>query len=112
MFLRTFHFLLSTSSSPILHQPIKVIATTQYGESGSETSQSMGAPCIGTVGGTRQQCRYVVIHLDAANAAMEDLIENPQLKVIQKTGYRKNTMQNAYRCECIHIKVNSCPLSI
>jgi len=112
MFLRTSHFLSLTSSSPILHQPIIAIATTQYGESGSEMSQSMRAPSNGPVAGTQRQYRYVVVHPDAANVAMEYMIENPHWKVIQKTGYSKNKTQNADRCEYIHIEVNSCRLSI
>jgi len=64
--------------------------TPQHGEGGSETSRSMGTSSNATLVGTEQQCRHQLVHLNAANAASENITLDAHLKIIRKTRNSKN----------------------
>jgi len=52
----------------------------------------------------QQQRRHKLVHRDAANAATKQITQAAHLKIVRKTGSRKNKKQHAVGCECIHIE--------
>jgi len=53
--------------------------------------------------GTQQECRHKLVHRDAADAATKHMTQDAHLKIVRKTGSRKNQKQHAVGCEYIHI---------
>jgi len=84
----------------------------QQGESGSESSQSMGASSNPSLNGTQQQCWHQFFRLNAANAETEHMTQDVHLKIIHKSGSGKAKKKNPRRCNHIHIVVNRCPLRV
>jgi len=54
--------------------------------------------------GTQQDRRHKLVHHDAANAATKHLTQDVHLKIVRKTGSRKNNTQLALGCEYMHIE--------
>jgi len=73
------------------------------GESGSNTGRLAGAPSNTEILGTQQEHRHKLVHRDAANAATNHMTQDAHLKIVRKTGSRRNQKQNAVGCEYIHI---------
>jgi hypothetical protein len=74
------------------------------GESRSNTGRLAGATSNTDILGTQQEVRHKLVHRDAANAATNHMTQVAHLQIIRKTGSRKNAMQHAVGCECIHIE--------
>jgi hypothetical protein len=74
------------------------------GETRSNTGRLAGATSNTDILATQQEVRHKLVHLDAANAATNHMTQDAHLKIIRKTESRKNTMQHAVGCECIHIE--------
>jgi len=74
------------------------------GESGSNTGRLVGATTNTDILGTQQEHRHKLVHRDAANAATKHMTQDAHLKIVRKTGRRKNKKQYAVICEYIHIK--------
>jgi len=74
------------------------------GESGSNTGRFAGATSNTDILGTQQELRHNLVHRDAANAATKHMSQDVHLKIIRKTGCRKNMQQHAVGCECINIE--------
>jgi len=74
------------------------------GESRSNTSRLEGATSIMDILGTQPECRHKFVHRDAANAATKHMTQDAHLKIVRKTGSRKNKMQHAVGCQYIHIE--------
>jgi hypothetical protein len=62
--------------------------------------------------GTKQERRHKLVHRHAANAATNHMTQNAHLKIIRKTGSRKNKKQHAVGCEGIHIKAIAGKLTV
>jgi len=69
--------------------------TPQTGESGSESSEMMGASFNASLQGTQQQCRHQVVHREAANVATENMTQEAHLKIVRKTSSSTNKKQHA-----------------
>jgi hypothetical protein len=82
------------------------------GESGSNTGRLAGATSNTEILGTQQECRYKLVHRDAANAATKHMTQDTHLKIVRQTGSSKNKKQHAVRCEYIHIEANSGQLTV
>jgi len=74
------------------------------GECGSNTGRLAGATSNTQILGTQQECRHKLVHRDTANATTKHMTQDAHLKIIRKTGSKKNKKQPAVGCECIHIK--------
>jgi hypothetical protein len=74
------------------------------GESGSNTGRLVGATSNTDILRTQQQCRHKLVHGDTANTATKHMTQEAHLKIVRKTGSRKNKTQHAVGCECIRIK--------
>jgi len=53
--------------------------------------------------GTQQERRPKLVHRDAADATTKHMTQDAHLKIIRKTGSRRNKKQHAVGCEYIHI---------
>jgi len=62
--------------------------------------------------GTQQQRRHKLVHHDAAKAATKHMTQDAQLKIVRKTGSRKNKKQHAVGCKCIHVEAISSQLTV
>jgi len=62
--------------------------------------------------GTQQECRHKFVHRDAANAATNHMTQDAHLKIVCKTGSRRNKKQHAVGCEYIHIDAIGCQLTV
>jgi len=75
------------------------------GESGSYTGRLAGATTNMDILGTQHVRRHKLIHHDAANVATKYMTQDAHtITIVCKTGSRKNKMQHAVGCECIHIE--------
>ena len=74
------------------------------GESGSNTGRLAGATSNKEILGTQQEHRHKLVHRDAANAATKHITQDGHLKIVRKTGSRKDKKQHAVGCKCIHIE--------
>jgi len=74
------------------------------GESGSNTGRLAGGTSNTEILATQQDRRHELVHRDAANAATKHMTQDAHLKIVRKTGSRKNKKQHVVGCECIHIK--------
>jgi len=72
-------------------------------ESGSNTSKLVGATSNTEILGTQQERRHKLVHRDAADAATKHMTQDAHLKIVRKTGSRRNKKQHAVGCEYIHI---------
>jgi seryl-tRNA(Sec) selenium transferase len=73
------------------------------GESGSITGRLAGATTTTDILGTQQERRHKLVHRDAADAATKHMTHDAHLKIVRKTGSRRNKKQHAVGCEYIHI---------
>jgi len=62
--------------------------------------------------GTQQERRHKSVHRDAANAATKHMTQDTHLKIVLKTGSRKNKKQHAVGCEYIQIEANGGQLTV
>ena len=53
--------------------------------------------------GTQQERRQKIVHRDAADAATKHMTQDAHLKIVRKTGSRRNKLQYAVGCEYLHI---------
>jgi len=72
----------------------------------------MGASFNTSLTGTQHQRRHLLVHHDAANAAIENTTQIAHYAIVCRTGDSKNIQQNAIGREYICIEVNSCQLTI
>jgi len=82
------------------------------GESGSNTGRLAGATSNTDILGTQQECRHMLVHRDAADAATKQMTQDAHLKIVRKTGSRGNEMQHAVGCEYIPIDTIGCLLTV
>jgi hypothetical protein len=54
--------------------------------------------------GTHQEDRHKLVYRYAANAATEHMTQHAHVKIVRKTGSRKNKKLHAVGCERIHIE--------
>jgi len=98
IFLRTFHFSLS-SSSPSPQQQVVAQQTPLPGGIQSESSRTTGASSNSPQVETQLQRRHQLVHRDAAIAATENMTQDAHLKKVRKTGRCNDRQQHAIRCE-------------
>jgi len=110
--LRTYHFCLLSSSSPIPHRQIIHTPPPQPDPSGSKSSRLAGAMSIKSLIGTQQKRRHQLVYCNAANAATKDITQDAHLTIVSKTGSSTNMKQCAVGCEYIHTVVNSRQLGV
>jgi hypothetical protein len=65
------------------------------GESGSNTGRLAGASSNTAILGIQQECRYKLVHRDAANLATKLMTQDAYLKIVRKTESSKNKKQHA-----------------
>jgi len=82
------------------------------GESGSNTGRLAGATTNTDILGTQQDHRHKLVHRDAADAATNHVTQDAHLKIVRKTGSRRNKKQHAVGWEYIHINVISGQLTV
>jgi hypothetical protein len=73
-------------------------------ESGTNTGRLVVATFNTRILGTQPERRHKLVHHDATNAATKRMTQDAKLKIVRKTGSRKNKKQHAVGCECIHIE--------
>jgi hypothetical protein len=73
------------------------------GESISNTARSAGTTTTTDILGTQQERRHMLVHRDYANAAPKYMTQDAHLKIVRKTGSRRNMKLHAVECEYIHI---------
>jgi hypothetical protein len=73
------------------------------GVSGSNTGRLAGVTTNTHILGTQQERRHKLVHRDAADAATEHMTQDAHIKIICKTGGRRNMKQHAVDCEYIQI---------
>jgi len=73
------------------------------GESRSNTGRLAGTTSNTEILGTQHKRRHKLVHRDAADAATKHMTQDPHLKIVRKTGSRRNKTQHAVGCEYIHI---------
>jgi len=73
------------------------------GESRSNTGRLAGTTSNTEILGTQQELRHKLVNRDAADAATKHMTQDAHLKIVCKTGSRKNKKQHAVGCEYIHI---------
>ena len=73
------------------------------GESGLNTGRLAGATSNTEILGTQQEGRHKLVHRDTANAATKQMTQDAHLKIVRKTGSRRNNKQHAVEGEYIHI---------
>jgi hypothetical protein len=82
------------------------------GESGSITGTLAGATTNMDILGTHQERRHKLVNRDAADAATKHMTQDAHLKIVRKTGSRRNKNQHAVGCEYIHIDAISSQLTV
>jgi len=82
------------------------------GESGWNTGRLAGATSNTEILDIQQERRHQLVHRDAANAATIHMTQDAHLKIVRKTGSRKNKKQHAVGCECIHIEAIGSQLTV
>jgi hypothetical protein len=73
------------------------------GKSRSNTGRLVGATTNTDILGTQQECRHKFVHRDAADADTKHMTQDAHLKIVRKTGSRRNKKQHVVGCEYIHI---------
>lgn len=99
VFLSTSHMFSLSFSCPFQHQKIMATQTPQPGESGSELSETTDTSSNVSLAGPQQQCRHLVFHHDAANAATANTMQNAHLQTVSKTRSTENTKQHVIGCD-------------
>jgi len=82
------------------------------GESGSNTGRLAGATSNTEMLGTQQERRHKLVHRDAADATTKHMTQDAHLKIVRKTGSRRNMKQHAVGCEYIHIDAIGSQLTV
>jgi len=82
------------------------------GESGLNPGRMAGATTYTDIQGIQQEHRQKLVHRDAAGAATKQMTQDAHLKIVRKTGSRRNKRQYAVGCEYIHIDPISSPLTV
>jgi hypothetical protein len=77
------------------------------GESGSNTGRLAVATTNTDILGTQPERKYKLVHRDGADAATKHMTQDAHLKIVCKTGSRRNKKQHAVGCEYIHIEAIS-----
>jgi len=103
-------FIITISSLPKQH--IMAPETPQQGESGAESSRTIGASSNTPPAETQLQLRNHWVHCDTANEDTKNLTLDALLKIVRKTGSSKNTKQHVMRYKCSRIVVHSHQLMI
>jgi len=112
IFLRTSHFLLLSSSSPMSHQPIMDTPPPQPCGEGSDASRSTGASSNTSLLRTQQEHRHLLVHCKAANVATKNITQDAHFKIVHKTRSSMNTKQHAIGCEYFYTMVNGRQLTV
>jgi len=86
--------------------------TRQQGESGTESSRTMGTASNMPPAETQLQHRHHLAHRDAANAATQNMTLDARLKIGDETGSSMNMKQHAIGCMYSQTNVDSSQLSI
>jgi len=73
------------------------------GESGWNTGRLAAATSNQEILGTQHERRQNLVHRDADDAATKHMTQDAHLKIVRKTGRRRNKKQHAVGCEYIHI---------
>jgi len=73
------------------------------GESGLNTGRLAGATSNTEILGTQQERRHKLVHCDTTDAATKHMTKDANLKIVRKTGSKRNKEQHAVGCEYIHI---------
>jgi hypothetical protein len=82
------------------------------GESGSNTGRLAGATTNADILHTQQEHKHKLLHRDAADAATKHMTQDAHLKIVRKTGSRRNKKQHAVECQYIHIDAISSQLTV
>ena len=82
------------------------------GESGSNTGRLAGAPSNTELLCKQHERRHKLGHRDAANAATKHITQDAHIKIVRKTGTRKNKNQHSVGCDCIHIEAIGSQLTV
>jgi len=82
------------------------------GESESNPGRLAGATSNTEILSTHQERRHKLVHRDAANAASKHMTQDGHLKIVCKTGSRRNKKQHAVGCEYIHIDAIGSQLTV
>jgi len=98
IFLRTFHFSLS-SSSPFPQQQVMAPPTHQLCAIESKSSRMMGTSSNAPLGETQQHRRHQLVHRDAAIAATNNMTQDAHWKNLCKTRRSNNRQQHAIGSE-------------
>jgi len=106
------HSDIRTPSQLNTHQHIIDTQPPPPGESGSNTARLAGTTSNTEVLCTQQERRYNLVRRDTANAATKYLTQDAHLKIVRKTGSRKNIKQLALGCEYNHIEPISGQLTV
>jgi hypothetical protein len=97
IFLRTFHFLLS-SSSLFPQQQVMAPQTPEPGVIQSKSSRTTGASSNAPLAETQLQRRHQLVHRDAAIAATRNMAQHVHVKTVRKTGRTNNRQEHAIGC--------------
>jgi len=62
-----------------------------------------GATSSTEILGTQQERRHKLVHRDTADAATKHMTQDAYLKIVRKTGSRRNKKQHVVGCEYIDI---------
>jgi hypothetical protein len=81
-------------------------------ESGSITGRLAAATTNTDILGTQQERRHKLVHRNAADAATKHMTQDANLKILRKTGSRRNKKQLAVGCGYIHIDAISGQLTV
>jgi len=95
IFLRTSHFFWLSSSAPFPHQQFMATQTPQTGESGSESSETMGASFNASLEGTQPQRRQRLVHRGAADVATESMTLDAHSKIVHIIRSSTNKKQHS-----------------
>jgi len=98
IFLRTFHFSLS-SSSPFPQPQDMAQQAPPPGVIQSESNRTSGPLPNAPLAETKPQRRHQLVHRDAAIAATEIIALDAHLNMLRKTRHSYNTQQHAIGCE-------------
>jgi len=82
------------------------------GDSRSNTGRLVGATTNTDILGTPQEGRHKIVHRDGTYTATKYMTQDTHLKIIRKTGRRKNMKQHAVGCEYIHIEAKGSQLTV
>jgi len=96
---KTSHLFSLSSSKPFPQQQDMAPRIPQHGASGSELSPTTGASFNEPPAKRKQQCRYELVHHDAANAATDHVTQDAHWKRVHRNGSSRNKEQLVIGCE-------------